>query len=199
LEKIAKRIIILTPIASREDKQLAEENHKILRHTFPYLTSTGLPIDSSRNYLVKQAMDIGADSVLFLDADIEPPGNIFRLFRRKEKILSGIYWRFHEPIVPLAFTVKDGEYIPVSLQKKKGLIEVDAVGMGCCMINTSVFGDIEYPWFKFIFDSYTSISEDFYFCLKVREKYKIFVDPRVECAHIGLFRFYNPKKFIPFC
>lgn len=199
-DEIPNNVIILTPVASRHDEWLADENHKELRRKLPFLTSIGLPIDASRNFLIKRAIDIGAKKVLFLDADIEPPKNISRLFKYNEKIVSGIYWRYREPKVPVAFTVKDGEYTPIDLKNKKGLIEVDAIGMGCSLIDISVFDDIEGPWFKFIFDHHTSngVSEDFYFCSKAREKYKIFVDPKVKCAHIGLFKYYSNRNIVPF-
>lgn len=196
--EIPENVIILTPIASRYDEWLADKNHEELRRILPFLTSIGLPVDASRNFLIKRAIDIGAKKVLFLDADIEPPKNISRLFKYDEKIVSGIYWRYREPKVPVAFIVKDGEYIPIDPKNKKGLIEVDAIGMGCSLIDVSVFNDIEEPWFKFIFDSHgpNVISEDFYFCSKVREKFKIFVDPKIKCAHIGLFRYYSPRNII---
>lgn len=199
MEKNFEKTIILTPVASIQDELLADKNHREIRQKFPFLTSIGLPIAESRNFLVKQVMnDIGADKVLFLDADVEPPANILRLCKHEKDIVSGIYWRFREPRVPLAFIVKDGKYIPIDLKSQKGLIEVDAIGMGCCLLNISIFDDIEEPWFKFISDSDTLISEDFYFCSKVREKSKIFVDTKVKCAHIGLFKYYSPRKIIPF-
>lgn len=198
MEKTFEKTTILTPIASRYDEWLADENHKELRKKLPFLTSIGLPIDASRNFLVKRAIDIGAEKVLFLDADVEPPINVSRLFKYDKEIVSGIYWRYREPKVPVAFTIKDGKYIPIDLRNKKGLIEVDAIGLGCCLIDIAVFDGIEKPWFKFIFDSNISISEDFYFCSKVREKYKILIDLKVKCAHIGLFKYYSPRKILPY-
>ena len=65
------------------------------------------------------------------------------------------------------------------------LFEIDAAGMGCCLIEREVFQQIEAPWFKFDVrcDGHMT-GEDIYFFERCAEVgIRPVVVPRVLCAH----------------
>jgi len=156
-------------------------------------------IDVARNKAVAAAMQIGARQIFFLDSDVHPPNNaIARLVSHRLPIVSGLYARRQNPPRnqmmrrngEILMPVQDGTFEPGSL------VECDAVGMGCVLIETEVFRKIGAPWFRWD-ESYVigGLSEDFDFCTKARNAgYKIFVDTSLVCKHSGLIKWLPPSK-----
>ena len=68
---------------------------------------------------------------------------------------------------------------------KQPRIWVHGGGMACALIKVDIFGDILYPWFKYVsYNNGTELSEDLYFCSQAKASgYNIFVDTRVRCGH----------------
>jgi hypothetical protein len=96
---------------------------------------------------------------------------MWRLVRKKEK---GHWLRAYVPIL-------DGEF------QKGQLIEVDAVGLGCCLIRTDVFKHVPRPWFEWTLGRVgikLGVSEDFDFCERVKAKgYHVIVDTGLIVKH----------------
>lgn len=137
----------------------------------PYATipMTGQPVDTARNLIVRNFLEIGADWLFFLDSDIvlskleirdgkeyTVPDRtaLMRMISRNLPILTGVYYRRSDPPVPGIY-----KYYP-ELQPAPGhkpifnypldqLFEVDAVGAGCLLIKRGVFLKVPYPWFFF--------------------------------------------------
>ena len=151
----------------------------------------GVPIDVSRNTLVRSAQEHKATFIFFLDADVLAPPDIFmRLIAWKVPIVSGVYWsKRGYPAVwephpsGLGFT-------PIKHLPKRGLTEVAGISMGCSLIDMRVFSHIPDPWFEWkIRDprnegSGGGQSEDLDFCRKASQHgFKLYVDPDLRCLH----------------
>lgn len=149
-------------------------------------TSSVTPLDCARNMLVEEALQANADYVLFVDSDTIIPTNAFELLSKHNKdIVSGLYFAVTPPYEPIVKKVYDKDVMEDIRDKDvqfEHLQKVDGVGLGCCLIKTSVFKDVPRPWFVHS----VGISEDLYFCKKATERgYEVYLDPTVLCSHWG--------------
>jgi hypothetical protein len=155
----------------------------------------GKPVDEARNALVESAKAMKAKYIMFIDDDtLIPPFTIPRLLNMNVKVASGVYYTKTQPPTPVILRrdvpggFKDWQYGDV--------ITVDYIGLGCCLIDMTVFDDIEPPYFYYKKgmrgpeDTPDTIGEDVYFCDKVAKAgHKIWVDTVVQCHHED-----NPTK-----
>lgn len=162
------------------------------------VTKSNAAVDLSRELVVEDALDTGAEWLLFLDSDVVPPPDVYgRLRSREVPVVSGLYsvdtpeqphpamWRLDENDSPTP--------VPVD---RKGVLNVDAVGLGCLLVSRDVLEDLERPWFRWTkgYDEHPwdlrhdgerpGVSEDFHFCHRLKEAgHEIYVDTTVECLH----------------
>jgi len=157
-------------------------------------------IDAARDKAVEVALRLGAKHVFYLDSDIHPPKDIIaRLLAHNLPIVSGLYARRQNPPTnqmlrkaPDGFKfipIEEGSYQPGSL------VECDAVGFGCVLVETRVFKAMERPWFRWTeYYAIGGASEDFNFCTKAKHAgFKIVVDTNIICKHSGLIK-WTPSK-----
>ena len=151
----------------------------------------GVPIDVSRNTLVRSAQENKAAFIFFLDADVLPPPDIVgRLMSWKVPIVSGVYWsKKGYPAVWDQHPSGQG-FTPVKSLPTKGLVEVAGIPMGCALIDMRTFSCIPDPWFHWGLrdprkeGEGEGQSEDLEFCKKASEHgFKIYVDPQMRCLH----------------
>ena len=168
-----------------------------------YSIVVGKPVDEARNAIVEQAKGAKAKYLFFMDDDnLIPPFAIPRLLNLKAKVASGVYYTKCQPPTPV---ILKKDYVGGWDKWTYGdVVEVDYVGLGCCLIDMSVFDEIEPPYFKYSRGSIDPrkmephIGEDVYFCDKVVSKgHKIWVDTYVQAAHEDfanetLYFFYEP-------
>ena len=114
-----------------------------------FTTSRGTPIDMARNEIVKSALDAKVDWIFFLDTDVTcPPDTIPRLMAHNLPIVTGVYYTRAPPLEPCVWK----EIAPSGKQAipfvQGQMIEADFIGMGCCLIHTSVFKNIKKPFFE---------------------------------------------------
>lgn len=153
-------------------------------HEFIYQWIQGTYIHEARNKLVEAFLRIKrAEYFLFIDGDMTfPRYALEKLLADDKDIVTGLYVGRREPHrliarVKVKNTFQDPEI-------KEGLIEVDGVGMGFCLIKRKVFEAMSYPWFEY--DMKQKISSDIQFCLKAKEKgFRVFVDTDVRFGHVG--------------
>lgn len=163
---------------------------------------TGTVIDRTRNLLVKQALDEGCDYIMFIDADMLLPQNsIDELIDMNVGIASGLYFTKGKPYLPVA-RIKKNSFGPDngdadSLHRYledfefNKVLEVAAVGMGCCLIKSEVFRKLEYPWFKFDWrtekdGNLYQLAEDLYFCENAKNAgYQTYLNTGIVCDHFG--------------
>jgi hypothetical protein len=162
---------------------------------------SGMPIDVARNVFVKNAREVKARYLLYMDSDVIPVRNdwIRQLLDTQEPIISGLYWS--KKGYP-GIWLKNKEdppgkqtYSPVTAGFRGGsIIEVDAIGAGALLIDMRVFDEIDkvlgpQPYFVWQWPDPTDIqpgqkSEDFYFCdLAQRAGFSILCHTGIELNH----------------
>lgn len=150
----------------------------------------GTLIDSMRNSLCKVALENDATHLLFIDSDMRIPNDLaLRLLARKESIVGVNYCTRRLPAQPTAFrhiggVVKDDDGNEVIVphdflwpEYEEGapdLVDVESMGFGGVMIDTSVLRQIPQPWFRTLWvpgpgGEPVSLGEDVYFCAKARK------------------------------
>lgn len=122
-----------------------------------------------RNSCVKQAIEMGAEWLLFLDDDqVFGPALLERLLAHDKPIVGALYLQRAAPFAPIAYSHKDENnvYWNVKLTEHgpDELVEVAAVGTGGMLIRSEILHAIEEPWFE-----HGRASEDLIFCDKVYE------------------------------
>jgi len=163
---------------------LANE-HKVITR----ILISGEPIDKARSFLADFAVKQGADYVLFLDDDIFfDPKILEGIIKLRLPFVSGLYeTRRGKPNVMRKVGDKyiDVDYIPPDA----GLIQADAVGLGCALIHTSVLKKVKEfagDYFRFTHDIITDegYGEDVWFCDQLRKlKIPVFVYTKWRCGH----------------
>lgn len=155
---------------------------------------SGMPFDHARNHGCKVALEGGYKYILFIDDDVVLPADACaRLMAHNLDVVSGVYERRQEPLVPCM--LKDTPEGPKWIHKlpENALVEVDLVGAGCLMIKTDLIrrmGSHPFEWRNDRWDLPESerLSEDFSFCRRVQREFKkqIFVDTSIRGSHVGL-------------
>jgi hypothetical protein len=147
---------------------------------------------AGRTLLAQSALDWGADLLLWLDADQTfPPDTLSRLVEHGEDFVGCNYSRKSDPASPTALRLgaESGRDLVWTASDSSGLIEVDAMGMGVCLVARCVFEAVPAPWFSMEWDSENRlIGEDHYFCRKARAAgFKVKIDQGLsgEIGHIG--------------
>ena len=144
----------------------------------------------ARNDISKIAIDKGYDYVLMIDSDmIVPKKALTYMLEDLPDICLGLYpkknTRFKEVEI---FKLGDGDF--VHLYKYEEIpnvpkIDIKGGGFGCALINTEVFKNLKYPYFKYVeYENGALLSEDLYFCDEAgKAGYSILADTRVRCGH----------------
>lgn len=167
----------------------------------------GTYIHKSRTELLQVALEEGATHVLWLDSDMRfPPDTFLRLLQHEVPIVGINYSKRRVP--PGFVAIKrvpregddptDGEFLHTN-DDSEGLEEVDVLGFGAVLMDTSTLANLpdpKYdPWFWFGKTEHgAEIGEDAWFCLKMLQErcgQRIFVDHDLskQCAHLGQFEY----------
>lgn len=153
----------------------------------------GSLIYQSRNQLVKDAMKIGADYILWLDSDMEfEPDIAERLLKHMEdkEMVSGLYFRRKMPCSPVLFKSYEIKGNGITWEgyddyPKDSVFEIAGCGFGCVMMKTEVLYDVVLnykSWFSPILES----GEDMSFCYRFKELgHKIWCDSSIKLGHVG--------------
>lgn len=154
-----------------------------------FRTIVARPTDHARNLCVQAFLRTNHSHMLFLDSDVVPPDNCIDLLMGANRPLAcGVY-----PLLlgdstlttSLFRKAANGEYHYVEDLSEQPF-EVDAAGMGCCLIARAVLERVAYPWFRFEFGENCKITgEDFYFFEQAAATggYKPLVIPQAICGH----------------
>jgi hypothetical protein len=159
----------------------------------------GTILSNQREGLVENARSLAATHILWLDSDMSFPFyTAYKLLNHQQKIVAGNYVTRQLPYKTVAYKelgrwdsyLKHGKDQSV----ENDLIEVEGMGMGCMMVDITVYDNLPKPWFPITYqpeaDDY--LGEDINFCINAREKgYKIWVDDILsrQLNHLGQFAF----------
>lgn len=156
-------------------------------------TLAGMPYDHARNVGCEEALAKGFQWLFFLDDDVVmPPDGIHILKASNLPLVSGLYYRRHDPITPVAIAVTPQGSQWITGYERGKLFPADYVGAGCLLIHRSVLERMPSPWFEWWRDhkdrpENEQLSEDFAFCYKAKKLgFQAYVDTRVECLHAGI-------------
>ena len=150
---------------------------------------------NQRESLIKQAIEVGSEWVLWLDSDMMfPPSVLMRLLAHNEDLVGCNYMKRSYPFKTVAFTdTSDWEnWIPI--QYSNELVEAEAVGMGCVLMKTSLFKELQKPYFEYTYQPKTEDwgGEDFTLFKKFNKlghTLKIDMNLSNEIYHIGTFAY----------
>ena len=169
-----------------------------------FATGSSSLIHDLRRDLVKDALKAEADWLLFLDDDMRfPPDALMRLLKHRRDIVGCNYVTRSIPPRPTAKMIADDmmKFYPVpTMPDDTGLLEVDALGFGCVLINARVFKKMPQPWFSmpWVPQLQYHVGEDVFFCIGAgRHDFKVFLDQDLsqEIGHVGNFT-YEWKHFV---
>lgn len=198
-EKKKVEMAICIPYVGNVTMQWAITMKELLLPSHTYFFSKGTPIDVARETMVRGALNLDVDYIMFIDSDNIPEHRdaVLTLKEIAEKrnldIVSGLYWaKKADQNVPAAWKrVSDYKYLPIVIEedwlKSGAILEVDVIGLGFCLIKRRVFDMLEEknpgkPFFKWGMGrkGEIEISEDFYFCERVIQELNI--HPYVACS-----------------
>lgn len=148
------------------------------------------------------------DYLLWVDDDtMIPETAVEQLLSAQSPIASGLYFMRKQPYLPVAYLKTSDPAFPerywnLTSYPKNQTIEVDAVGMGCCLVAREVYERVPKPWFRWQTvdgkpDEYDhrALGEDMYFCAAAQSHgYRVMLVTGCVCQHIGEY-FYDETLF----
>ena len=161
----------------------------------------GHGVQRARNDIALHALENGYDKVFTVDSDVIPPDNaLMYLAQDTTDIVVGAYANRYDSRMgysTMYLKTSHGKQCDnnniLSMEKieslPKGRVELNGAGMGCALIDTDIFRNMEYPYFFWpermnSGGSKWECSEDMYFCQHATALgYSIKLDTRVICKH----------------
>lgn len=154
-------------------------------------------IDNARNQAARWALQVECDYIYFLDDDMVLSPNTYRELKnvieeREAAIVQALTFIRSPPFEPMFFINKGtDEELKLEYYRdyekdidKDGCVSAYAVGFACALLDVKYLLEVSPPYF--VTGAYTT--EDVYYCLKLREKFKsevkIFVNTNVPTGHI---------------
>ena len=163
-----------------------------------YLKPNSLIYDS-RNLLSLYAIENDFDNVLWLDSDmLFPPDTLQRLESHNVDMVTGLYVKRHEPVVPVIYdTIEepvrnaDGKLTrnisPYTSYPHDSFFPVAGCGFGCVLTSTKLLRDV-WDHFGPAFLPFTWAGEDLSFCYRANQLgYQIYCDSTLSLGHIGTY------------
>lgn len=147
----------------------------------------------NREVIMEKAIEMGADYVFMVDDDMLFKADIFEtLLKHDVDLCAALAFTRNHPHLPVMYQSSEG-YDPIEHRDyyrldwirnypKNKLVEVDAVGFGCVLINTKIVRKMERPYFM----SSTGTGEDITFCVNFKKAGgRIFTDTSCVIGHLG--------------
>jgi hypothetical protein len=152
-------------------------------------------IVGSRTELVKDALQWGAEWILWLDSDMAfPPDTLARLLERKHHMVGSNYVKRGIPTMPVT-TGLQKEFVRTD-PETTGLQEVSTTGFGVMLMSADIFRKLELPWFDTVWlEDNKLMGEDVFFFKKA--KAFLGLSPWIDhdlsqlVRHIGTFEYFN--------
>jgi hypothetical protein len=138
----------------------------------------------NRTHGTEAALQGGATHVFFVDDDqLLQPDTVTRLLAHDTDIVSVNLLYKERPHEAYMFERLKGGLFPTPLGTQRGLVEVDACGLGGVLVKADVFRRItEYEWFAV---NEKAKTDDLYFCeLAQQHGFRVLVDLEAIAGHI---------------
>ena len=151
----------------------------------------GALISRGRNEVVRAFLNqTDCTHLWFVDTDmVFDATHLHRLAQADRPIVSALYYGIHQngERFPVAHHIHEGRI--VRARPKGNIAEVDAVGMGCCLIKREVLEALNEPEPYAFFQETTwndqPVGEDVTFCLRAqRAGHKSYVATKVRAGHV---------------
>ena len=149
----------------------------------------GTLIHEARNIIVKNTLAHDFDYLFFIDSDmVFDAYALERLVAHDKDIVSGLYFHKYVPYKPCMYKKNDkGTCDAITWYPHDSLIEVDAIGMGICLIKRHVLETLGTKCFDVLSetaDHPVINGEDIAFCYRAQKAgFKIHVDTGIQAAH----------------
>ena len=149
----------------------------------------------ARNQIGKIAQADNYDYVLMVDSDtLIPPDTLDIMLEDPVDVCLGVCPRKNtkdgkSAIVKLNAPSFHDNYYYSELPEVR--TRVKGGGFACALIKTTVFTQMDYPWFQYVTnEDWSTLSEDYYFCQMANLfGIEIYMEPRVRCGHLA--RYYQ--------
>lgn len=144
---------------------------------------------------VKQALEMNADAVLFIDSDQTfPADGLVKLINHRKSFIGAASLTRRPPI---EYTAKDATGRRVNVAALTGIHQVASNGFSFCLIHTKLFHKRGEPWFNVEFKDGKWISEDESFCRDVGVNVWIDADLSMDVGHIGTHEYKTNNRHLP--
>ena len=215
----ARRVMIATPVAANNavgvyyvssliQSMRISSLYNVELYPIPMPYDEDEYIQVARNDLIAIAVEANVDELVWIDSDISwIPEDLFKLLAYDVDVVGGIYpKKLDKEEYPIQLLSKT---INVNLQTK--LFEVDGIGTGFLKMSKKSLNSLwnsnpEYKnkgitgkWICDVVVQNNQVNgEDIILCQKLRDLgYKIYLDPYVNCEHVGNKRYTgNFEKYI---
>ena len=163
-------------------------------------TLAGCYIENNRTIFAQNALDAGADYLLFVDTDMnfEPDALVQLLKHAEQASIIGVNYHTRSQEESVSTVKMPGTDGPIGETCQGDSIpaqpfECYAVGTGLMLIDMKVFKDMSFPWFAQQYNTETGkieIGDDVWFCRKAGKMgYKVLCDPTIPVDHLGQFAY----------
>lgn len=195
-----KKILIAVPCMNQVPAEFADNLARLTAYGCPgykigLTTKIGSLIYTSRDDIAKEAIESGADYVMWFDSDMMFPQDIIQqmmvhLERDDVDIVSGLYFRRVQPFTPVLYDkleqLEDGGiHWSTFSEIPAELFEVGGCGFGAVLMTTDIFIAVQNKYHQ-MFTPMFGAGEDLSFCIRARDLgYRIWCDPTIPLGHIG--------------
>jgi len=164
-----------------------------------YLDREGVSTAKNRNFILQKAIELKADYILWLDADMLYPHDMIEKYLAQSFDIIGCeYFKRAYPYHPVAYVSGNNPlkpYVTINplVMPKDTIVEVDGLGYGGLMVSMKVYeamGDKKWTHygtnFHLPFESEDSLTHDLQFCKEAKEfGFKIYMHTGVKPGHIA--------------
>ena len=150
---------------------------------------------TQRERLALMALDFNAEYILWLDSDMTfPSTTAVRLMSHNEEVVAANYIRRQLPAKGVAYKKMGDWHSPLSFDVEDQLVPVEGIGMGCMLMKTEIFKELNQPWFEFQWtpESNDHLGEDMILCqkmAKIGRTVKVDTVLSQELRHLGTWAF----------
>ena len=157
---------------------------------------SGAAVHEARENLAKEAIETGADRVLWLDSDMAFGSDLMaRLAARLDEgwdLCCGLYTKRRLPVSPVIYervNIETGQVMQYLDYPKDNLFEIEGCGFGAVMTSVDLLRRV-LAAYGAAFSPVNGLSEDLSFCARVGAiGARMACDSTIKVGHVGLFTY----------